>query len=147
MDQIKLIMLSVVILFSTLFPQEELYSINSQRSITPERAINLPLTINFEAIELVDSVINKDDNSKRSKFTYFYNQDYRTVTEINYDWDETEWIFYGRATHTYDFNGNRTTFILEFWEESEWIFYRRYTYTYDLNGNMHLNIWKNLEWD
>jgi hypothetical protein len=82
-------------------------------------------------------------------YTYTYDANGNELTELDEDWNGTQWTNETRYTYTRDVKGNELTYLEEEWNGTQWTNFDRSTYTYNANGNRLTDLeedWSGTQW-
>jgi hypothetical protein len=67
------------------------------------------------------------------------------ISQIEQEWDESQWVNSQKAYYAYDQNQNQTDIMVYAWDGSTWLNYYQMNYGYDANNFAEFIVWK--KWD
>jgi len=136
--EMKSILSIVVVLFacSNLYSQSErldelLKHKNSDQYLSYEEGVDKSVFENrsnqilkvrtFDSTSVVDSVIVTRENGDKGKYTYTYDSNGNTISELHESWEGSQWVNGARYTYVLDPNGNTTSLLYEQWDGNQWL--------------------------
>ncbi|MCU4165699.1 T9SS type A sorting domain-containing protein [Carboxylicivirga caseinilyticus] len=72
------------------------------------------------------------------KFEYSYNNEGQRILELDYNWEENQWVVYAKEDLTYDINGKLVNKYGYYWDNStsQWATSYCFSFNYDENDNI-----------